>query len=128
VKLENVREAYYFNTGKLSDIVRQLAFAGIALVWIFKADIAGRPTIPSDLMPATLLLMAGLTFDLLHYVAGSLIWGMYNRLKERAGTLETAEFAAPREINWPLLFFFWTKTAVMISAYALILRSLYYRL
>lgn len=128
MKLQDVREAYYSNTGKLSDIVRQLAFAGIAIVWIFKTDVGGRPTVPPDLISAAILLVSGLTLDLLHYVAGSLIWGIYNRVKERGGQGEDADFKAPAQLNWPLLFFFWSKTAVMALAYGFLLRSLYYRL
>lgn len=126
MKLEDVREAYYFHTGKLSDIVRQLAFAGIALVWVFKTDVQGRPTVPPLLIKAALFLVAGLTLDLLHYVAGSVIWGIYHRKKEREGKKEDDDVSAPGEINWPLIFFFWSKTVVMVVAYVYILRFLYY--
>jgi hypothetical protein len=55
-------------------------------------------------MSAALLLVAGLTLDLLHYVTGSLTWGIYHRKKEREGTLETADFAAPSQLTWTSLF------------------------
>ena len=35
-KLSEFKEDYYHFTGKLSDINRQIAFAGIALIWVFK--------------------------------------------------------------------------------------------
>lgn len=128
MKLKDALENYYHNTGKTSEIVRQLGFAGIAIVWVFKADVAGRLTVPQDLIPAALLLVAGLTLDLLQYVAGSLIWGIYHRTKESDGTTQETEFLAPRQVNWPALFFFWSKTVVMVTAYGLILRFLYYHL
>jgi hypothetical protein len=97
------------------------------VIWVFKTDVAGRPTIPNDLLPGALLVIAGLTLDLFHYVAGSLVWGIYNRVTEQR-IKEDTEFAAPRQINWPTLFFFWSKTVVMVIAYLLILRFLYRRL
>jgi hypothetical protein len=128
MKLENVRENYSYHTGKTSDIVRQLGFVGMAVVWVFKTDVAGKPVIPSDLLPAAILVVAGLTLDLLHYVSGSLVWGVYNRFKEYKAIAEDAEFLAPRQINWLAIFLFWSKTIAMILAYILILRFLYRRL
>lgn len=39
MKLVNVRETIDYNTGKTSEIVRQLGFAGIALIWILKREL-----------------------------------------------------------------------------------------
>lgn len=128
MKLKDARENYYYYSQKTSEIVRQLGFAGIALVWVFKNDVEGRQTVPSELLPAALLIVIGLGVDLLQYVAGSLIWGIYNGLKERAETKEGTEFLAPRPINWPTLVLFWVKTIMMIFAYIYILRFLVYRL
>lgn len=122
MKLKDVRENYYYFSQKTSDIVRQLGFAGIALVWVFKTDIGGgRQVIPPELLPATRYIVIGLALDLLHYVAGTLVWAIYNGLKERAGTKEETEFLAPRPINWPSIVFFWAKTIVMIYAYVLLI-------
>ena len=38
MKLSDYRETYYEFSGKASDVTRQLAFAGIAIVWIFKIE------------------------------------------------------------------------------------------
>jgi len=128
VKLKDALDNYYYYTGKTSEIIRQLGFAGIAVVWVFKADVAGRPIVPSELIPAAFLIGAGLTLDLLHYVAGSLIWGVYHRVKEKRKTSQETEFDAPKQINWLTLFFFWSKAIMMIVAYVFIIRFLYYRL
>lgn len=127
--LKDLRENYYYFSQKTSDIVRQLGFAGIALIWVFKTDVGGgRQVIPPELLPATRFIVIGLALDLLQYVAGTLIWGIYNGLKERAGTEEETEFLAPRPINWPTIVFFWAKTIVMIYAYALLIRFLVNRI
>jgi hypothetical protein len=127
VNLENVRATYSYHSGKTSDIVRQLGFVGMAVVWVFKTDLAGKPTIPTDLLPAAILIVMGLTLDLLQYVVCSAVWGIYNRIKER-NVDKDCDFLAPRQINWPALTFFWSKTIVMVVAYLLILRFLYGRL
>jgi hypothetical protein len=41
MKLQKARDTYYEYSGKLSDITRQLSFAGIAIVWIFRAGDKG---------------------------------------------------------------------------------------
>ena len=41
MNLAFVRERYAYYSGKASDIVSQLDFAGIALVWLFKTEIKG---------------------------------------------------------------------------------------
>jgi hypothetical protein len=121
VKLENLRENYDYFSQKTSEIVRQLGFAGIALVWVFKTDVGGRQVVPPELLPAARLIVIGLGLDLLHYVAGTLIWGIYNGIKERAGTKEETNFLAPRPINWATLLFFWAKVIVIVIAYIYIL-------
>jgi hypothetical protein len=128
MQLKDLRESYYEYSRKTSDIARQLGLAGIALVWIFKTDVAGRQVIPPELIPATRFIVIGLALDLLHYVVGTLIWGVYNSLKERSGTGEDAEFSAPRPINWPTIILFWAKIIIMIYAYVLLIRFLVNRI
>ena len=50
MKLQGYRADFYTYSGKASDLSRQLAFAGIALIWLFKKDDAGRLSIPPDLV------------------------------------------------------------------------------
>jgi hypothetical protein len=121
MKLQDVRSTYYELSGKTSDLVRQLGFAGIALIWLFKTDIAGQPRIPGALVVPGLLIVVALTLDLLQYVAGTLIWGMYNRQKERAGSSPEEEFTAHPALNWPTLVCFWGKVVLMSIAYALLI-------
>ncbi len=124
MKLKDARENYYDFSKKTSEIVRQLGFAGIALIWIFRAESNGKQIIPGNLIPAATLIVTGLAFDLLHAVVGTMVWGIYHRHKEKQGTKEQAEFLAPRWINWGTIFFFWAKTIVMVIAYIYLLRFL----
>jgi len=76
MKLDDYRETFYSYTGKASDISRQLAFAGIAIIWIFKKDLPGAGlTVPRELIVPGLLIVLALGFDLLQYCLGTVIWG-----------------------------------------------------
>jgi hypothetical protein len=124
MKLKDSKEYYSFFTGKVSDIVRQLGLAGIGLVWVFKIDLNGKPVIPPDLITAAKWVVIGLGLDLLQYVYGSFVWGIFYGLKERKGIGEDTEFSAPRPINWLTILFFWAKIGTIIYAYWYILKYL----
>jgi hypothetical protein len=116
-------------TGKASEIVRQLGFAGIALVWLFRIQgSSGLDVLPKDLRVPTILIVTSLAMDLLHYVWGSAAWGVFGSVKETQikkveddwEKLKEAEpFRAPSWINYPTNFFFWGKIVVICAAYAL---------
>jgi hypothetical protein len=133
MKLENVRENYSYNSGKASDIVRQLGFAGIALVWIFRIDNAGVQAIRSELiMPATLIVIT-LSLDFLQYVAGTIVWGVYGRKKElefetQNKDLDKEEFIYSRYLNWPANSLFCLKIITIAWAYSLLLNFFFFRL
>jgi hypothetical protein len=124
VKLKDARDFYYFHSGKTSDLIRQLGLAGIAIVWIFKYEVQGTPKIPEALALPLVLIVVGLVLDLLQYSVATAVWGTYQRLKERAGVSEDADFKAPRQFNWPALAFFWLKVVSIAAAYFLLIHHL----
>ncbi len=123
MKLKDARDNYYFYSGKTSDIIRQMALAGVALAWLFKRDAGGSPVIPEGLLKPTFLVVLTLVCDFAQYVSGSIMWGTFNRYKEQRVD-EEVEFLAPKQINWPVLAFFVLKTVSLIVAYALLLNFL----
>jgi hypothetical protein len=121
VKLQDARENYYTLSGKASDVARQLAFAGLALIWVFKTSQgAGLSLVPPPLFPPALMFAVTLALDLLQYVAAAMVWGIYHFVQERTRKDED-EFDAPLLINVPALFFFWAKFLVLAGGYALII-------
>jgi len=128
MKLKDTREAYYFYTGKTSEIIRYLGLAGIAIIWIFRFESAGAISLPRDFLLPTILLIIGLGLDLLQYLTGSIIWGVYNRIKEESCLKQDDEFEAPRQINWLTDTLFWLKIVPIVGAYVLILRFLFFKL
>jgi hypothetical protein len=125
MKLEDALENYQYYSGKASDLCRQLAFAGIALVWIFKTGESIHASVPKELRPATLFMVITLSLDFLQYVVGSATWGIYNRQKERAGIKNDQEFRAPPWINYATLALYWTKLGILACGYAYILKFLF---
>ncbi len=122
MNLKEYRKTYYELSGKASDIARQLAFAGIALIWVFKTQNAdGAYVLGRELLVSGALIIFALACDLLQYVAGTLIWGWYARYKEKQGVKPTALLRAPRYFTWPALGFFWAKIVLVVAAYAVLL-------
>lgn len=63
MKLKDALENYYFHSGKTSDLVRQLALAGIAVIWLFKYEVTGVPKVPAQLLLPLGLIVCGLALD-----------------------------------------------------------------
>lgn len=122
MNLKDIRELYYDRTGKLSDITRQLNFAGIAVVWIFRiGQNNGGIPFASCLLLAIKLFVISLCLDLLHYAYAAIAWGTLHGIREGKGIPEDTDIGAPFWINWPALFFFWMKIIVAVSGYAILI-------
>lgn len=114
----DIREAYYEASGKASDIVRQLCFAALAVVWIFRPESPpGTVDLPPSLSWAGILAVAGLAADLLQYVYRTIAWGTFHRVKELEGVADDVQFKAPRSINWPSYILFGAKLVAVTAAY-----------
>jgi hypothetical protein len=129
VKLSEARSAYQEVSGKASDVARSLAFAAVAIVWIFKVGEgpAAKPSL--EFLPPLLLSVITLAFDLLQYVSLALAWGAYSRLKEWKVTdpRSDPDIAAPSWLNWAGVAFFWAKLICVVSTYVLLARILWTR-
>lgn len=146
MKLADTRGEYYFYTGKVSDVVRSLGLAGIAVIWIFRKDMGGRESVPFLLVCAGVFIVLGLATDLLHYVVGAYVWDKFNSAKEQElmaekGRLEKKspakaadfdveeeDFEAPASINKRTKSFFWLKGIFILVGYTLIFFFLLTRL
>jgi hypothetical protein len=122
MKLKDALENYYVFTGKASDVLRQLSFAGIAIIWMFKLQAGGQTKIPEALILPAAIFTGGLAFDLLQYLSASAMWGGFARYRElqRKGP-RNRQFKAPRWINWPGNAFFVLKALCASAAYILLL-------
>jgi hypothetical protein len=120
--LKEYRETYYFYTGKASDISRQLAFAAIAVIWLFKKDTGGTQlTIPVDLVLPGIFVVSALAVDLLQYCLGAIIWYLFYRSKEKKNVSETENIDHSEWLDRPINFLFWAKVVLVALAYYYIL-------
>ena len=118
MKLADYRNAFYEFSGKASDLNRQLAFAAIALIWLFKKDVAGQPTIPRELIVAGILVVVSLALDMAHYCVASIIWRRFYRAKEREGVPDEKELDRHNDLlELPIWFFFVAKIISVVAAY-----------
>lgn len=119
--LEKLRDTYQKASQKTSEVIRQLIFAGIALVWIFKVDKGGRQYVEPALFKPSLLLVSALICDLLHTLSRTLLWGGYRWFKDEENVPETKVFRPHSAINWPGNLFFIAKFVFTAWAYLYIL-------
>jgi hypothetical protein len=116
-------QAYQDYSARTSENVRQLSFAALAVVWVFRPEKGF--AFPSGLLWAGTLAITALALDFLQSLYGTVAWGTLHRRKEREGVSSTAEFKAPRQINWPTNALFSAKSAALAASYALLLSYLY---
>lgn len=121
MKLIEIRSTYYDYSGISSSVTRQIAFAGLAIIWIFKSETSIEVFIDKGLAMPAMFFVLCLSFDLLHYIVSSLIWGICHRISESKHD-ENDEFKVNSALNWPGLFFFWLKHASVIVGYCLLFK------
>jgi hypothetical protein len=129
--LKDVKDAYEGLSAKASDIVRQLALAGIGIAWLFRNTTGGVDRLDPKLIDASFLIVFALLFDLLQYLVSGTIWLVYFRHKEKQKPKlkPETEFEAPPSLNWPNFAFFYLKAAALFAAYVLyIIPYLWWRL
>lgn len=120
--LSKAWEAYEYYSGKASEITRQLAFAGIAIIWLFSLENKNGVTLPVSLLIPLSALIFSLSLDLLHYVVASFMWrGFYRRHRIKYGNEENANVSAPNYIQVILMFFYTFKIVAVIFSYILII-------
>lgn len=126
--LAQFRDDYYFFTGKLSEISRQLGFAGIALIWLFKGGpekFVDSFNLPSALYLPAALIIASLFVDLLHYVYQAITWGvMSTHIESKISKDKNKEYLVSPWLNAFSNIFFWGKILLMVVAYAFLIMFL----
>jgi hypothetical protein len=118
VTLKDAIDNFRTLSGKASDLCRQLALAGLAIVWIFREAQTGK--IGPELVRSAALFVAALGCDLLHYSVASLIWFVFYRRQEKRGKEPESEVEAPAAINWPANTLFVGKIGLLIAGYVML--------
>lgn len=104
----------------LSNVNRNLAFAGIAIIWIFKVGLK----IPNECKWPLLLFVIVLSLDLLQYIYSTFAWLIYyyfikKKTKRESGEVnENTIIKAPQLITYIQYFLFYApKIIINIIAY-----------
>ena len=126
MKLSKYKTTYEGYTSKLSDINRNIAFAAIAIIWIFKqTTVGGTISIPKDLFFPAILIVCALGLDLLHYIYQSIAWASFFHYCEYKKTEDDPEITASYFLILPPWIIFIFKVVFVVWAYYYIFLFLY---
>lgn len=120
--IEKVRAAADIYSGKLSDLARQLSFAGIAVIWIFKiGGDTGGMVYPGELYIPLACFLFSLCFDLLHYAYSTIAWTLLGNCMDKKNQTGCDISNA---INIPSEILFYLKVVLVLIGYAILLCNL----
>ena len=124
MKLKEIRNDYERYSTKVSDINRQLIFAGIAIVWLFRvSNNDGNTILPIELHPTLFFFILSFSADILQYFSQSLIWFLYYWIEKcttKTSKNKDVEDIIVKEPEWPNLipWGFWiAKVIFTVIAY-----------
>lgn len=132
-------QRYVYNTGKASEITRQIALVGVALVWLFRETTPTGSRLPPSLKWAATIFVLVLALDLFQYVIQGVKWHEFalrteKVLKKEAESLPKAEqvrhiedqqFDAPDDINRAALISYYGKLFFVVVGYVLLFTHLW---
>jgi hypothetical protein len=78
---------YYKYADKVGDLVRQISFAGFAVIWIFRANVQGKQVISTSSLIAASCFTLSLAIDFVHHFWGAARW--YERSKPTAKAISS---------------------------------------
>jgi len=128
MKLEDWGKIYLDSAKQASELVRQLAFGAIALVWIFKKDTPAGPTLDPRLLQAALLAAATLGLDLLQHLSRTILLGAFYRHHDRRGVSLQTDVRASRWVSIVIWVMFMAKVCSVLWCYGALFMFLSSRL
>jgi hypothetical protein len=127
-RTRSIKEGYDISVAaadKSSEIMRQLALGGIAIIWIFKVDAGQRQTIPTELFWPGLFLVLALLCDLVQYIVKSEWWRIVTKRNEENNV---SDFAVSPWLGRIVDSFYWIKMSAVGAAYVFLVRFLILKL
>ena len=127
MKLQEAKDTFYEASDTLSENVRKLFFAGIAVVWIFRVTSgnAAAVELPRELLVPLGVFVLGLVLDLAQYLYKSTVWWIYYSFKNRGALSDDEEINAPSKINVLTFVFFYSKIGCCAFGYYRLLKYLW---
>lgn len=128
ITLGQIRNDFYGFSGRVSDISRNLGFAGIALIWLFRSgpeQYAGSFKLPVSLSWPAAIIVTSLVLDLLQYIYQTLVWGrMSDHIENTISPDDSKRYLVSPRLNYVANVLFWTKVWLMVLAYAFLFKFL----
>ncbi|MGE0566616.1 MAG: hypothetical protein AB7O73_01595 [Bacteroidia bacterium] len=119
--LEEYKQDAYELAKKTSEISRQLAFAGIAIIWIYRNPDPNPILLQGGLLLPLFLWILCLSIDLVHHFFGALAWYIFFQIKQHqfnAGALKkTDDVGGPFWVDYFATALFIIKVTLNIWAY-----------
>jgi hypothetical protein len=125
MKRSDVDEEDKFYTGKASDVMRQLALLGYAVIWIFKKETTHGPAVPSELKWSAILFGVALFLDFVQYVSGAIGWTFYNKSLYKRHVDRDEDVDPPSGLYYLAYAAFFGKIVALAIAYLFLLYRLY---
>ena len=116
-KLKEVKEDFYAFSGATSSIYRQLALAGIAIIWLFKKEKDGQIQMTPDLLNILKLIVLSLVFDFCHGIFPTIVYGIMNLKFRNKGKDDDDEVNYSQWWTAPEWIFFVLKVVFLIWAF-----------
>ncbi len=113
-------------TGKLSEVARQAAYAGLGLIWIFKTGDEATYYLDRSLIFAGALLALALAFDLAQYAATVVVRWRHASAEERAHGVDYQgkDITLPASLNRIPYALFALKVALVAAGYVVLIHYL----
>jgi len=121
LKLKGYRESAEYFSKQASDLNRQLCYAGIAIIWIFRQGASDALSLPKCLYLPLILFAVALAFDLLQYLSGYLIWDKFHKSKEKEGKREDDEVLSELSLQRRINIFFYLKIGLCLIGFAILI-------
>lgn len=126
MKLKDLKGEFYYFTGELTKIIRNMAFSGIAIVWILKSADENVIYIDKMLIIVILSFISVLIFDFLQYLYQAIFWSIYYRYQEKKDFNLEREVTFSTYCNLPSWIFFTLKIISLVVGFGYLFIYLYY--
>jgi len=129
MKISNYIKKYEDLTSLASNASRSLAFAGIAIVWIFNITAESHTQLPRDLFLPLLCFAITLGFDLFHYAFGGVAYYIfYIRMKNKNINESDKEVKYRKRINFVSWILYGIKIISVLLGYIYLIGFLVYEI
>jgi hypothetical protein len=123
MELKEAKQAFYVSSETLSELIRRLVFAGIAIIWLFRVGgtQAGGVSFEKDMLVPLALCIVCIICDIIQYLYKTVAWWIYYEFKHRAGVLDDTDVDPSGSLNVVTWIMFFLKVGLCLLSFSLLL-------